>query len=101
MIILELYDGGVEKFNLPNSEKEKALYDLWYKTVNKKIKIKTAEGDTFEITLADISRCLIGKEAENYKEPTYNGELNKDAADFLKGTDVPDFMKDMLFGGKK
>jgi len=88
MIILEMYDGEVIKLNLPGN-KEKALHDLWHSIISKKVKVKT-EDDEYEITLSEISNCLIGDEATNYKKKQFNFDPNS--------CDMPDIFKDIFTG---
>jgi hypothetical protein len=90
MITLEMDDGTKHKFNLP-FDKEKKLHQLWLDTINKKICLTISEDEKIEIKLIEIINCYIGKD-------TCEEEKKQKTKDFLG--DIPDVLKEMLFGGK-
>lgn len=78
MIILELSDGTIKKFNLP-TYKEKMLLSVWQEFNNKSINLTTKD-QTINIKLIDIENCYIKKDTSSLLD------------------DIPTILKDMLFG---
>jgi hypothetical protein len=76
MINLELIDGEIHKFILPEG-REQQLYDIWVKHNNKQITFNI-NGESLSIKLSEISDCYIGEKAkqENNKSFDNYADLN-------------------------
>jgi hypothetical protein len=80
-------DGEEKKINLPTTEKEQKLYDLWKTSKNKKITL-VVDGSSVEIKLCDILNCHIVKNNED--------NINRSRSYVGSDNDVLDFLKDMF-----
>jgi hypothetical protein len=66
MIILELDDGAIKKFNFPVG-KEQEFYDMWFKHKNKAVKLVGEE-----IKLSEIFDCYIGEREKEKPQASIN-----------------------------
>ena len=93
MITLITNDNTERRFNLNNSEREKALYSAWYsmtgdkKFANKKLKITTGKGENLILKISEIKDCkfedCIYAETEVRKQKEKSNSSSKNAMSIL------------------